>query len=220
MLKKIIRKNKESKIISGNTIHGASNPGQIVLSKKRFITLFPELKNFFYLRKINKLYFKEKGGIILKFSRYLYFGDCNPAIVISTDPVYVASYAQDIDCVVLTMYPSNFREIYNLDTGSRLLSINTYGIWKQPQEDILEGVGTTHIWNAFRTLIGEFLSEDEDLINQKKQAIPEYAWKRCEELAFEYPIIMPDTYRSCNPFININPIIVKGVRKNPLHNIG
>jgi hypothetical protein len=220
MIKKLIRENKKSKIIRGNTVCGASNPGEIVLSKRKFIKLFPQLRSIFYMRKINKMYFKEKGGIILAFSRYLYFGDCNPAVVISIDPLCVASYAQDIDCVVVTKYPSAFREKFNLSIGSRLLSINTYGNWKRPQEDIIEGEGSTYVWNAFRTLIGDFLSDDEEIINHKKQSIPEHQWKRCEELALEYPQIMPDTYRSCNPLLGLNPVCVKGVKKNPLQNMG
>lgn len=220
MVKELFRKIKENRIINGNTVKGATNPGEIVLSRRKLIALFPELRRPSYMRKVNRLYFKEKGGILLQFSRYLYFGDCNPAIVISENPLYVASYAQDMDCVVLTSFPLNFFQRYNLKVGSRLLCVNTYGVWKQTQEDIIENQEVPHFWNAFRTLIGDFLSEDIELIKKKKQSISEHVWRRCEELAYEYPQKMPNTYRSCNPLLGVNPIMVKGVKKNPLSGIG
>jgi hypothetical protein len=53
-------------------------------------------------------------------------GDSNPAVVVSVDPLRVAAYSPDLDSVAMLAFPNNFVDIYNLEIGTKLITVNTY----------------------------------------------------------------------------------------------
>lgn len=142
-----------------------------------------------------------------KIQDWLYHGDCNPAIVVSVEPIVIAACSYDIDCVVFLLFPPKYAGKYNLKVGMRMLSVNTYGLWKIQQSDIVRGERASGSWNAYRPLIADFLSDDLELIKSKKDSINEEYWERCRALANEYPSVFPDTFRIGDTFYAINPSI-------------
>lgn len=215
---RFIRKRKIQKIIARNSqngISGATTPGELLLSKRK------TRKFRVSINTIQRITLKNSNlRLYDKIEEWLYFGDCNPAIVVSTKPVVVAAYSYDIDCVAFLLYSSYYSRKYKLEVGMRMLSVNTYGDWKIQQSDIVRGERASGPWNAYRPLIGDFLSDDLEIIKRKKESINEEYWERCRELAEEYPKVFPDTYRFGDPYYAINPSILRGEKVSPFINIG
>lgn len=53
-------------------------------------------------------------------SRALCFGDTQPAIVVSTAPLLIGAYSDEMDAVVMLRFPDGFAERYKLTAGTRL----------------------------------------------------------------------------------------------------
>lgn len=213
-----IRKRKIQKIKernSNNGILGATNPGGLLLSKSK------TRKFFVSINTIQTTSLKNSQiNLFDKIQDWLYHGDCNPAIVVSTQPVVVAAYSYDIDCVVFLLYSQYYARKYKLAVGMKMLSVNTYGNWKIQQRDIVHGERASGHWNAYRPLIADFLSDDLEIIKSKKESINEEDWERCRTLAKEYPSVIPDTYRLGDPYYAINPSVLRGEKVSPFVNIG
>lgn len=211
--KRKIQKIKERNINNG--IFGATIPGELLLSKSK------TRKFFVSINSIQNTSLKNSQiNLFDKIQDWLYHGDCNPAIVVTTSPVIVAAYSYDIDCVVYLFYSQYYARKYKLAAGMKLLSVNTYGYWKIQQSDIIRGERASGTWNAYRPLIADFLSEDLKIIKSKKESINEEYWERCRVLAKEYPTVFPDTYRLGDPYYAINPSILRGEKVSPFVNIG
>ncbi len=216
-----IRKRKIQKIEERNSWDfksGATNPGELILSKsktRKFLVSINTIQTTVLKNSQSNLFDKFD-----KIQDWLYYGDCNPAIVVSTEPAVVAAYSYDIDCVVFLLYSQYYARKYKLKVGMRMLSVNTYGIWKIQQRDILRGERASGLWNAYRPLIADFLSNDLEIIKTKKESINEEHWERCRVLAKEYPSVFPDTYRLGDPYYALNPSVFRGEKVNPFENIG
>ena len=117
----------------------------------------------------------------------------------SLDPLLVAVYTPDIDCVVLLNFPTKLVKMYNLHLESRLISINTYGRKKDYQKDIIPGPRKTNPWTSITPTIGDFVSDDIEIINKRKGEIEEDKWRRTYDLAKEYIHIFPNVYRDGRP---------------------
>jgi hypothetical protein len=120
-----------------------------------------------------------------RFAEHMKLGDTQPAIVVSTDPLIVSVAAIDLDAAILLRFPNSLVEQYGLSVGSRLMSVNTY-LDLQNQEgeiyyavDIIPGAQRTN-WSNACPYIADFLCLDEELIEQKKEAIPNAEWNRLE----------------------------------------
>lgn len=203
-----IRKRKIQKIKQRNVIAYATNPGEMILSRRKTWDFFISINTI--QRTVLK---NSKYKLFDEIQYWLYYGDCNPAILVSNDPIIVAAYSYDIDCVVFLLYSQYFSRKYKLEVGAKLLSVNMYG--NSPQEDIVRGEKATGPWKGYRPLIADFLSNDLDIIKSKKESINEEHWERCRVLSKEYPSIFPDTYRFGDPFYAINPSILRGKKVNP-----
>lgn len=167
----LIRKRKIQKIIERNAtngIFGATTPGEFLLSKRK------TKKFYISINTIQRTALKNsKLCLYDEIQNWLYFGDCNPALVVSTTPVVITAYSYDIDCVVFLLYPQYYARQYKLKVGMRMLSVNTYGQWKIQQSDIVRGERASGPWNAYRPLIADFLSDDLKSIITKKESINE-----------------------------------------------
>ena len=58
--------------------------------------------------------------------RSLFYGDTQPAVVVSTNPLLIAAYSDEMDAVVMLRFPNEFAEQYNLSVGTRLTTSNVY----------------------------------------------------------------------------------------------
>lgn len=114
-------------------------------------------------------------------------GDCEPAVVVSETLLLIAAYAGEIDCVALLSFPVQFAAKYDLKTGSRLLAVNIYLEWNFfLPEDLSPGPEQTGRYRNFAPLIADFLTDDAELIEEKKAVITEAEWRRAEDLGDEF----------------------------------
>ena len=190
---------KKMKIKAHNANTYATSPGSVSISDEKLKMLRPDLYGFVaLLRSIIRticLGYSEKRQI----EEHLLFGDCQPAIVMSKQPLTVAAYSEDIDCVVLLRFPDKYAELYNLDNKSKLITINTYGKEENFQKDITTGEHCDYTWTLVNPFIAEFLTDDLSLLEEKKEQIDNKLWDYVYNLAVEYQILHPKVWRDGRP---------------------
>lgn len=176
----------------------ASDPGGIYVSEQKMKKFFPNL--FSIKEKLKRMCGKQKfhSQVLGMIDEHMYYGNCEPAVVIHENPLYIAVYSCDIDCVVLLWGDEELREKYELKKGSMLLSVNTYG--EVEQKDIEHGPESHHTWNAVWPIIAEFVSDDMETIRKRKADIETERWKRTYELGREKLFEPNYKYRVCNPW--------------------
>lgn len=203
------------KIKAHNANTYASSPGSVSISTKKLKILRPDLYGFVALLtgiiKTICLGYSEKSQI----AEHLIFGDCQPAIVMSRQPLIVAAYSEDIDCVVLLRFPDKYAEMYNLDVKSKLITINTYGKKENFQKDIIPGESCDYTWTLFNPFIAEFLTDDLNLLKQKKEQINNKLWDYIYNLAVEYQILYPNVWRDGRPNYSAIPASHHGKIHSP-----
>ncbi|MGL4773005.1 MAG: hypothetical protein ACRC2K_05500 [Clostridium sp.] len=160
-----------SKFLDDNTY--ATTPGCISLSQKKFYEFYPEFKrnpllNFLRSNKNKKMY-------IEYLKEHLNYGDSQPAVVIAIDPLIVAAYSDEFDSVVLLSFSKSFSDAYNLQIGSKLLSVNLYNR-NTTEKDITHGPKTYNRYKNFHPVIAEFISDEMDYIEIKKKQVLSHMW--------------------------------------------
>lgn len=177
----------------------ASSPGSVSLSDEKLKKLRPDLYRIgtVIVETCKSIYFgwNEKRRI----KEHLFYGDSQPAIVISRQPLIVAAYSEDIDCVVLLKFPDEYANIYGLEVRSKLITVNTYGKEEDFQHDILPGDNCDYTWTSFNPFIAEFLTDDLDILTHKKEQISNEFWDYVYDLAIEYQIRNPNVWRDGRP---------------------
>lgn len=183
---------------------GATNPGLIPISKKRFRKLVPE-------------YFGWRGAAVSLLSRtrisrkvdeiadYLHHGDGQPAVVISTKPLRVAAYSIDLDAIALLRFPHRLVKEFDLEEGTRLLSTNSYKYLEDRDEDLTFGPEYMGAWGGFWPIIADFLTEDRDAIEECKARIPKHLWKRAEDFGHAWFRERPHFVRDGDPVFSKFP---------------
>jgi hypothetical protein len=116
--------------------------------------------------------------VVQLIAEHLSFGDSRAAVVVQETPLVVAAYTDELDCVALLSFPDWLKQDYELRSGSRLLTINTYGRGKGVSPDLVPGPASLGRWTAFYPIIAEFVSDDLDLIDRRKQSIGSEEWER------------------------------------------
>lgn len=187
----------KKKIIDKTTY--ASSPGNITISKRKLRQLRPDLYGI--KAKINAVVdtitigFSQKR----KIKEHIFYGDSQPAVVMSGEPLIIAAYSDDIDCVVMLKFDNKYSKIYNLQRGDRLICINTYMRGAEYQQDIIVGPNNTNTWFGYSPIIAEFISDDIHIIETKKDEIDEDLWNYVYNLGLEYTKLHPGVARSGKP---------------------
>jgi len=169
----------------------ASHPGAVVLSLEKAARLCPELlatPGSEEERGFRKWAGESPEWWLGLLKAYLLQGDSRAAMVVSTRPLLVAAYTDELDCVVLLRFPQSFVRQYELKKGSRLLTVNTYR-WRKDNpvpRDLKEGPRARRIYGNFQPLIADFLSDNKGPIEQRKAHIDQNEWDRCQQLGHEY----------------------------------
>jgi hypothetical protein len=111
-------------------------------------------------------------------------GDCNPAIVISLNPLVVAAYADEMDAVVLLRFKSSLVAAFDLTLGKRLVSANSYmeQVGRAFARDVEVGENHTGRYVNFKPVILDFITKDKERLELLRKMIPEAMWHRAEEL--------------------------------------
>lgn len=151
-----------------------------------------------------------------RIAEHLELGDSRAAVVVSTRPLVVAAYSDDLDAAALLWFPPTFVSKYQLAVGSRLLTVNTYGDVRGDggvpfyAVDLVPGP-QRRAWSNFSPLIADFLSDDLDRIEARKRSIDEAEWQRLRVLADQRVRSMGlDTARPGKPTLAGTPVQVGG----------
>jgi DNA-directed RNA polymerase subunit RPC12/RpoP len=135
--------------------------------------------------------------------------DTRAAVVLTIEPLRVAAYTDEFDCVAILRFTDKVDDYYRLKVGDRLLTVNTYDPTEGKQaRDLIPGDryrGTE--WSNFCPFIADFLSDDFDVIEKRKRAISEDEWQRTRQLGMERLRKKPRRARHGNPLYVKDPAI-------------
>jgi hypothetical protein len=70
------------------------------------------------------------------------------------------------------------------------------------QNDIILGPNNSGIWCGFSPIIGEFISNDIDILSEKKGRISEEHWDYVYKLGVKYREKYPNRYRDGRPIFS------------------
>src|SRR5215217_7681664 len=167
----------------------ASHPGGLRVSQAKLRALHPELDSgVAWLRFITKVpIYSKRSFWRARIPEHLLYGDSRAAVVVSTEPLLVAAYTDELDCIALLKFPDSFVSEYDLGVGSRLLTVNTYFYPDEPHADDLEiGPNAYGRYVNFSPFIADFLTDDVETVEQRKAEISEYEWRKTAELGNRY----------------------------------
>lgn len=174
----------------------ASSPGGIVLSDDRLRRLRPDLYGLGQrLGELVGLAFPQRTYL----REHLQNGDSRAAVVVSVDPLLVAAYSDELDCVALLRFPGEFVADYKPEIGTRLLTVNTYRRGTEVDTDLAPGPRDRGSWSGFHPVIADFVSDDEPTIDARKDAITEDEWERTYKLGCRYLHDHPGKARDGRP---------------------
>lgn len=154
----------------------AENAGGVHLSKKKFKNLrdnvlkVPFLKKGYYNRQFERI------------NQYLAYGDTQPAVVSSLNPLVISAYSDEMDAVVLLRFPNEMQKMYTLEKGMRLVTSNVYFRGSQIAPDIIVGENYLNRWIDFIPMVQLFLSDNEEFIKRRIGLFSEERWQRLEIL--------------------------------------
>ena len=120
----------------------------------------------------------------------------------------IAAYSDELDCVALLEFPIQLAKERGLEVGDRLLTINTYIKGKKIAADLDKGVSSFDRYINFYPLIADFLSEDNQAIEDEKSLINEHEWDRASDLGHQKLMVKGIIPRNGSPYSS--HIAVKG----------
>ena len=128
-------------------------------------------------------------------TRALFYGDTQPAVVVSVAPLRIAAYSDEMDAVVMLQFPEDFVQKYNLYPGMRLTTSNVYVTGPQCARDIFIGEHYCRRYTDFMPIVQLFLGKQDDKILAKAELFDEDRWNTVREKADEYIQLHPDLCR-------------------------
>lgn len=164
----------------------ASDPGGIRLSHAKLRRFHPELYEPKGLwRWLGRRSPMQEFWLTRK-TEHLLHGDSRAALVVSVQPLLVAAYTDELDCIALLHFPPELVAEYGLQVWTRLLTVNLYAFGSTPVADLENGPASYRRYSNFDPLIAEFVSDDLPRIEYRKAEIPEAEWQRTAALAHAY----------------------------------
>jgi len=176
-----------------NPYSAASDPVDISLSLKKLQRLDPKT-------------FGHEHVPHDRIDEHLGFGDSRAAVVVSLDPLVVAAYTDELDCVALLRFPQHLVAEYGLSESSRLLTVNTYTEGPGTVPDLVRGERAYPSYRDFYPVIADFVSDGTSVIEARKSAIDAEEWLRCERMGRErLAELDPDDMRWGHPYLSWVP---------------
>jgi len=176
----------------------ASDPGGIELDKGKLKLLMPELFDPFE-KIMYLLRHWEYAEYIAMISDHIKYGDSQGAIVVSTSPLLIAAYNEDIDCVVMLKYEDYIQDHYQFKIKERLLCVNTFGREPEYQKDLIPGKNDLGMWKEVHPIIAELVSSDDATIQRRKDAIGDEGYAYIWNLATAYLELKKGVFRDGRP---------------------
>ena len=128
-------------------------------------------------------------------SRALCYGDTQPALVVSTEPLLIAAYSDEMDAVIMLRFPSEFVEKYSLSVGTRLTTANVYFTGSHCAPDIFCGEHFSRQYADFVPIVQLFLGKKDEKIQEKVNLFSESLWDIVKSKANDYVNRHPNLYR-------------------------
>lgn len=174
----------------------ASNPGQIIVSDARLRRFCPEL---YGLR--SQAAEKRLREMIIE---HMDLGDSRAAVVVGIDPLLVAAYSDELDCVAMLWFPPDASD-EPLEIGSRLLTVNTYERGNSYSPDLDPGPRRVNRYVGFYPIIADFICADERRVRERKNEIAEAEWELAQMLGAAYCAARPGVWRDGSPCRSYRP---------------
>jgi hypothetical protein len=182
----------------------ASDPARVALSIRRFRRLEPAARG---LRGWYWRWFAGGRQFEEMLDKHLHLGDSRAACVVSIEPLLVAAYTDELDCVAMLCFPSWLVEEHCLKLGSRLLTVNGYFLEGEVVDDLEPGPDDLNQYFNFFPVIAEFVSDDSQRIAERKTAIAYEEWQRCERMGQDYLKRNQGQWRNGSPLHSIKSCI-------------
>lgn len=186
----------------------ASDPGQINLSHPKLRILRPDLYGISGILKSVLAFFRIGFPERIYIEEQLQCGDSRAAVVISTAPLLIAAYTDELDCIAMLRFPDDFVHQYKLSDGKRLLTVNCYGNSEDYDPDLIPGSEMIKRWTGFHPLIADFLTDNYDRIRMRKEQISEKEWQRTRMMGKEYLNRYPGMARDGRPVYASVPAVI------------
>jgi len=139
---------------------------------------------------------------------HLKHGDSRSAVVVSVEPLLVAAYADELDCIAVLRFPDFLARDYDLHVRDRLLTVNRYALGGPIAADLEQGSLSSARFTNFFPIIADFLTDDLDTLRWRRQKIGEDEWRRTWVLAQRYREKYGDAARDGRPFFSFRPAAV------------
>lgn len=156
-------------------------------------------KKFYAVRKLVCANFGERFHYDMMMStaaETLKYGDTQPALVVSTNPLRIAAYSDELDAVVMLRFPEELARQYDLSVGTRLTTANVYLYEYGPYgKDYFPGAGFTHQFADFVPVVQLFLGKNDEKIRSKVNLFDAATWEKVAGLAEEYQAEHPGMER-------------------------
>jgi hypothetical protein len=169
----------------------ATDPVPVVVDDRRLRLFCPQLFGWSGRKAENK----RLRGII---SEHMRFGDSRAAVVVSSNPLLVAAYTDELDCVSILRFAPGM-PIPELPIGWRLLTVNTYKRGKDLDADLFPGPLQIPRWVGFYPIIADFICGNQDVVDRRKDEIDEREWERTLRFGSEYLSTHPGLNRDGSP---------------------
>lgn len=166
----------------------ASDPGVLPLSIVKLRALRPEIfgPSPGLWPRISWLWQRRQWRDLLDhYHHQLREGDSRAAVAVQLDPLVVAAYTDELDCVAMLTFPQHLVGSEGLSVGSRLLTVNMY-YFEPLVPDLVPGPGSLGRYGNFSPFIADFLTDDEARCTERKAAIEDEEWQRTYTLGLEY----------------------------------
>lgn len=166
------------KYVDSNT--RAENAGNAELSKEKFKQIRDKILKVSFISKM------QYNNNFNRINDYMINGDTQPAIVYSVNPLIISAYSDEMDGVVFLEFPDVLAEMYNLKTGSRLVTSNIYKYGSKIAKDINIGSNYYNRYVDFTPIVQLFLSDNENYIKNRTELFSEEIWDKINYLTNEY----------------------------------
>ena len=165
-------------------VAAASDAGRFRFAPTKFKRLYPKYFRIFGRKSPGNG--RNLDECYQSFQQHLEFGDTRAAVVVSTSPLQVAAYTDELDCVAMLGFPDRPKVTGKLEVGSRLLTSNTYKNYPSVVSDLRPGPRDTGNWQNFAPLIADFFTEDQFGVQQRKEAIAQNEWELAAAFGQQY----------------------------------
>ena len=128
-------------------------------------------------------------------AKALFYGDTQPAVVVSTSPLLIGAYSDEMDAVVMLRFPEEFAKQYALSVGTRLTTSNVYFAERAIASDIHIGMQYSHRYTDCAPLVQLFLGKKDERIMEKTKLFGEEVWQTVTDKADEYLHLYPNCSR-------------------------